>query len=85
MDKNKVKNLCQTILDNSYNGTILSDFELTPTYRYDNVLETWVPDSYALFIQLNLLSDSSNTMYKLSEIQSTLEGLLGFECCIDLA
>jgi hypothetical protein len=85
MDKNRVKKLCESVLEISFSGATIRDFEMTPTYQYDNVLEKWVPDSHALFIQLNLLSDSSNTMYKLSEIQSTLEGLLGFECCVDFA
>lgn len=84
MDKNRVKKLCESVLEISFSGTTIRDFEMTPTYQYDNVLEKWVPDSHALFIQIS----STNSMNKgqgSRDIQSTLEALLGFECCVDFA
>jgi hypothetical protein len=82
MDKDRVKKLCETVLDISFSGTTLKDFEMLPTFQYDNVLEKWVPDSYSLFIHIsspNLREKS----YGPVQIKKTLEGLLGFECCVD--
>lgn len=84
MDKNKVKRLCESILEMSFSGTTICDFEMTPTYEYNNETNKWVPDSHALFIQIK--SDNSMAIGQGSrDIQCTLEGLLGFECCIDFA
>lgn len=84
MDKNRVKRLCESILDASYSGTTIRNFEMVPRHKYINELDKWVPDTYALFIQIS----STNTMNRgqgTKDIQITLEGVLGFECCVDFA
>ena len=84
MDKNRVKKLCESVLEISFSGTTIIDFDMTPTYHYDKLLEKWVPDSQVLFIQItstNTISGGQGT----KDIQSTLEGVLGFECCVDFA
>jgi hypothetical protein len=82
MDKDRVKQLCETILEMSFSGTTICDFDMTPTYDYDNKNNMWVPYSHALFIQVK--SDNSMMIGQgTRDIQTTLEGLLGFECCID--
>ena len=83
MDKGRVKNLCKTILDTSYSGITICDFDMTPTFKYDEILSKWVPDSFALFIQIK--SPLERETYRPKRIQETLEGLLGFECCVDFA
>jgi hypothetical protein len=81
MDKDRVKRLCETILDVSYIGTTIRNFEMAPRLKYDDGLDKWVPDSHALFIQVN--RHLSERIYSSNDIQETLEGLLGFECCVD--
>jgi hypothetical protein len=84
MDKNRVKKLCESVLEISFSGTTIIDFDMTPTYQYDKLLEKWVPDSQVLFIQIT----STNTISRgqgTKDIQSTLESVLGFECCVDFA
>ena len=82
MDKNRIKKLCESVLEISFSGTTIINFEMTPTYLYNDVFEKWVPDSQVLFIQIT----STNTISRgqgTSDIQSTLESVLGFECCVD--
>ena len=83
MDKDRVKRLCKTVLDMSYSGTTICDFDMTPTFKYDESLGKWVPDSFALFIQIK--SPLRRETYRPTIIQETLEGVLGFECCVDFA
>jgi len=84
MDKNRVKKLCETILEMSFSGATICDFDMTPTYEYNNEANKWVPDSHALFIQIKSV-DSISRGQGTRDIQTTLEGLLGFECCVDFA
>jgi hypothetical protein len=81
MDKDRVKRLCESILDISYSGTTIKNFDMTPRFKYDDGLDKWVPDSHALFIQVN--RHLSERIYGSTDIQKTLEGVLGFECCVD--
>lgn len=81
MDKDRVKRLCETVLGISYSGATICDFDMIPTFKYDESLTKWVPDSFALFIQIK--SPLERETYRPKFIQETLEGLLGFECCVD--
>jgi hypothetical protein len=83
MDKDRVKRLCKSALDISYSGITICDFDMTPTFKYDERLSKWVPDSFTLFIQIK--SPLERETYRPRIIQETLEGLLGFECCVDFA
>jgi hypothetical protein len=83
MDKNRVKKLCESVLDISFSGTTICDFDMTPTFKYDENLNKWVPDSFALFVQIK--SPLERETYRPTTVQTTLEGVLGFECCVDFA
>ena len=83
MDKDRVKQLCETVLRISYSGTTICDFDMTPTFKYDESLSKWVPDSYALFVQIKFSLEGETQRPK--RVQETLEGVLGFECCVDFA
>jgi hypothetical protein len=89
MDKDRVKRLCETVLGISYSGVTICDFDMTPTFKYDESLTKWVPDSFALFIQIKSPLENEYLKYRETYrpriIQETLEGLLGFECCVDFA
>lgn len=76
MDKDRLKRLCETVLETSYSGVTISEFDMTPTFKYDDELSEWVPNSFTLFIQVRTSEFSRN-------IQSTLEGYIGLECCVD--
>ena len=81
MDKNRIKKLCESVLDISFSGTTICDFDMTPTFKYDENLSKWVPDSFALFVQIK--SPLERETYRPTTVQTTLEGVLGFECCVD--
>jgi hypothetical protein len=83
MDKNRVKRLCEKVLDVSYSGTTICDFDMTRTFKYDESLSKWVPDSFALFLQIK--SPLPRESHRPTSVQQTLEGVLGFECCVDFA
>lgn len=83
MDKVRVKRLCESVLNISYSGTTISNFDMTPTFKYDESLGEWIPDSFALFIGIKL--PITGEFHKPTEVQKTLEGLLGFDCCVDFA
>jgi hypothetical protein len=81
MDKNRIKRLCESILDTSYSGLTIIDFNLIPKHKYIDELNEWVPDSHSIFIELRL--SNNNPMYKIIDIENSIEGILGFECCIN--
>lgn len=81
MDKNRIKKLCESVLNISFSGTTMCDFDMTPTFKYDENLSKWVPDSFALFVQIKPPLESET--YRPTTVQTTLEGVLGFECCVD--
>lgn len=76
MDKDRLKRLCETVLETSYSGVTISEFDMTPTFKYDDELSKWVPDSFTLFIQIISSEFPGN-------VQSKLEGYIGLECCVD--
>ena len=82
MDKDKLKKLCESALDISYPSIIVSDFVVVPTFKYDETQTDWVPDSYSLFVQIR---KGSVTLSRPREVESFLETLLGFECCVDFS
>lgn len=83
MDKGRVKRLCENFVVTTYSGTTVCDFDMTPTFKYDENLSKWVPDSFAVFIQIK--SPLQRELLRPTNVQETLEGLLGFECCVDFA
>lgn len=82
MDKDKLKKLCVSALDISYPSIVVSDFVVVPTFKYDETQTDWVPDSYSLFVQIR---KGSVILNRPGEVESFLETLLGFECCVDFS
>lgn len=83
MDKDRVKRLCEKVLNITYSGATICDFDMTPTFKYDESVSKWVPDSFALFVQIK--SPLPRESHRPTSVQETLEGVLGFECCVDFA
>ena len=82
MDKiTRIKRLVESSLNSSFGGEIsISDMMVLPTQKYDEGTKEWVPDSYSLFLQIQR---GSVTLDLPREVESFLESLLGFECCVD--
>jgi hypothetical protein len=82
MDKiERIKRLVESSLDTSFGGEISIDsLTVLPTQKYDEEISKWVPDSYSLFIQIR---KGSVILDRPNQVESLLESLLGFECCVD--
>jgi len=82
MDKiDRIKRLVESSLDTSFGGEISIDsLTVLPTQKYDEEASKWVPDSYSLFIQIR---KGSVILDRPNQVESLLESLLGFECCVD--
>ena len=82
MDKiTRIKRIVESSLNSSFGGEIsISDMMVLPTQKYDEGTKEWIPDSYSLFLQIQR---GSVTLDLPREVESFLESLLGFECCVD--
>jgi hypothetical protein len=82
MDKiTRIKQIVESSLDTSFGGDIsIVDMMVLPTQKYDEGTKEWIPDSYSLFLQIRR---GSVTLDRPREVESFLESLLGFECCVD--
>jgi hypothetical protein len=80
MDQNRLKQLCLSALGVSYPKVEICDFVVVPTFKYDDTQNDWTPDSYSLFVQVK---KGSVILNRPGEMESFLESLLGFECCVD--
>jgi len=80
MDEIRLKQICESALDTSYDGIIISEFRALPTHSFDEEVGEWIPHSYSFFIVLKKPTDHITTN---REVENFLEGLLGFECCVD--
>jgi hypothetical protein len=81
MGKNRIKRLCETLIETLDIGVTITEFIMIPTFKYDDESSKWVPNSFSLFIQIK---SSTSSDYP-HNIQSKLESYLGFECCVDFA
>lgn len=82
MDKiGRIKRVVESSLDLSFGGEIrIKTMSILPTQKFLSETNDWVPDSYTLIIQIQ---KGSVTWDRLREVESFLECLLGFECCVD--
>ena len=82
MDKiARIKRVVKSSLDTSFGGEIsIVSLEVIPTQKYDEKTTEWIPDSYSLFIQMRR---GTMILTRPQEVESFLESLLGFECCVD--
>ncbi len=81
MDKDRLKMMYQTLLDDSYDKRYqIFEFRALPTSVYDNEKSKWVPDSFSVFV---MLKDKQPQNIRELGICAKLEGTFGFECCLD--
>lgn len=64
----------------SFSELEIVDFEVVPTYKYDESTDSWITDSFSMFIQMLRGDDSDVTI---NDVESFLGSLFGIECCID--
>ena len=82
MDKiDRIKRLVESSLDTSFGGEItIVSLMVLPTQKYNEEVSKWIPDSYSLFLQIR---KGSVILDRPNQVESLLESLLGFECCVD--
>ena len=82
MDKiSRIKKIVESSLNTSFGGEIsIVDLVVLPTQQYSEESKEWVPNSYSLFVQIR---KGSVILNQPGEVESFLESLLGFECCVD--
>jgi len=82
MDKiTRIKRIVESSLNTSFGGEIsIVDLVVLPTQQYSEESKDWVPNSYSLFVQIR---KGSVILNRPGEVESFLESLLGFECCVD--
>jgi hypothetical protein len=82
MDKiARIKRVIEISLKSSFGDVIsISDMVVLPTQKFDEMTNDWIPDSYSLFVQIK---KGSVILNRPGEMESFLESLLGFECCVD--
>jgi hypothetical protein len=82
MDKiTRIKQIVESSLNTSFGGEIsIIDLVVLPTQQYSEESKEWVPNSYSLFVQIR---KGSVILNRPGEVESFLESLLGFECCVD--
>ena len=82
MDKiTRIKQIVESSLNTSFGGEIsIVYLVVLPTQQYSEESKDWVPNSYSLFVQIR---KGSVILNRPGEVESFLESLLGFECCVD--
>jgi hypothetical protein len=82
MDKiDRIKRLVESSLNTSFGGEIqITNLTVLPTQKYNEEVSKWIPDSYSLFLQIR---KGSVILDRPNQVESLLESLLGFECCVD--
>ena len=95
MDKiTRIKRLVESSLNSSFGGEIsIVDMVILPTQKYDEETSKWVPDSHSIFLSIKRKTppqvqdfshyESYGNLVDSREVARLLEGVLGFECCVD--
>ena len=79
MDENRLKKIIQSVLDNSFSGTTITEFVMIPTSKWDEDNSDWIPDSYSLFLGVK-----GNGLYPYTRgMEELVESVIGFETCVD--
>ena len=87
----RLKKICEEALKISFKNVTISEFRTMSTNRFDVEKNEWIYDSEVLFIGLkkqpiNYEDKNYNYLHDIEsyhEIESLLEGLLGFTCCVN--
>lgn len=68
-------------MESKFPELMVKDFEIRPTFKYEETKEDWVKDSYSVFIQLG--RNNYGEDYYTSDVETFLTSLFGFQFCVD--
>lgn len=80
MNQDRLKPICISAMKTSFPELEMVDFVVVPTYKYDELTDSWTTDSFSMFIQILRGNDNDVAM---SDVESFLQSLFGIDCCID--
>jgi hypothetical protein len=86
MDKvGRIKQLVESSLDTSFGGDIsIAEIVVLPTQKFDDMTNKWIPDSHTIFVSIKRNTPVQPDNYlDVRQVTNLIEGLLGFEVCID--
>ena len=91
MDKiARIKRLVESSLDTSFGDELsINEIIILPTQKFDEKTNDWVPDSHAIFLSIKRKTptqvhyESEGNIVDSRKVTCLLEGVLGFECCVD--
>jgi hypothetical protein len=79
MNQNRLKSICTSVIKHSHPELELVDFDMFETYKYDELMDSWITD-FSIFIQM---SRSSKSCDKSQDVESLVESVFGFSCCVN--
>lgn len=92
MDENKLKEIFKKGLRSLYKNLHIIEFKAVQTNKFNSDSKKWEPNSYTIFLVLKTDTPNYNdpkynyikdSMYH-RDVETYLEDLIGFECCIDI-
>ena len=98
MDKiTRIKRLVESSLDTSFGDELsINEVVILPTQKFDEKTNEWVPDSHTIFLSIKRKTpprvqdfshyesyESYENLVDSRQVTRLLEGVLGFECCVD--
>jgi hypothetical protein len=82
MVESRIKQICLEAMESMYPELVVQDSEIRKTFKFDESVQDWVEDSYSVFLVIVRTQDFG--MREIVDVEHFLEGLFGFEFCIDL-
>jgi hypothetical protein len=95
MDKiTRIKRLVESSLNTSFGDELsINEVVILPTQKFDEKVNEWVPDSHTIFLSIKRKTppqvqdffneERHGNFVDSREVTRFLEGVLGFECCVD--
>ena len=82
MVESRIKQICLEAMESMYPELVVQDSEIRKTFKFDESVQDWVEDSYSVFLVIVRTQDFG--IREIVDVEHFLEGLFGFEFCIDL-
>ena len=82
MVESRIKQICLDAMESKFPNIVVKDSEIRRTFKFDESVEDWVEDSYSVFLVIVRTQDFG--MKDLYDVEHFLQGVFGFEFCIDL-
>jgi hypothetical protein len=90
----RIKRLVEYSLNTSFGDELsINEVVILPTQKFDEKTNEWVPDSHTIFLSIKRKTppqvqdfshyESYENLVDSRQVTRLLEGVLGFECCVD--